>query len=46
MRAAVEHSIANLKVRWKALQHISLNLHTIGAITAATPILSRHENAY
>lgn len=44
--APVERSIATLKVRWKALRHVSLNPNRIGAITAAALVLTHLENRY
>ncbi len=45
-RAFVEHGIAHLKVRWRALRHVSLCPWRISAITATALVLSIWENRY
>ena len=45
-RAFVEHGIAHLKSRWRALRHVSLCPWRISAVVAAALVLSRLENHY
>ena len=45
-RAPVERAIAVLKVRWKALRHVTLDPGRIGALAAAALVLTRTEKAY
>ena len=45
-RAFVEHGIAYLKVRWRALARVTLCPWRISAITAAAMVLSNWENRY
>lgn len=45
-RAPVERAIAVLKVRWRALKHVTLDPNRIGDITAAALVLTRTEKAY
>jgi len=45
-RAFVEHGIAHLKTRWRALHHVSLCPWRISAIVATSLVLSRLENRY
>ncbi|WP_432537471.1 transposase family protein [Kineococcus arenarius] len=45
-RAFVEHGIAHLKTRWRALHHVSLCPWRITAMVATALVLSRLENRY
>jgi hypothetical protein len=45
-RAFVEHGIAHLKTRWRALRHVSLCPWRITAIIATALVLSQMENRY
>ena len=45
-RAPVERSISVLKVRWRALKHVTLDPSRIGALAAAALVLTRTEKAY
>ncbi|PRY03649.1 DDE superfamily endonuclease [Kineococcus rhizosphaerae] len=45
-RAFVEHGIAHLKTRWRALHRVSLCPWRISAIVATALVLSRLENRY
>ncbi len=45
-RALVEHGIAHLKTRWRALDHVSLCPWRITVIVATALVLSRLENLY
>ena len=45
-RAPVERSISVLKVRWRALKHVTLDPSRIGALIAAVLMLTRTEKAY
>lgn len=45
-RAPVERAIATLKVRWRALKHVTLDPGRIGDITAAALVLTRTEQGY
>ena len=45
-RAFVEHGIAHLKTRWRALRHVSLCPWRVTAIVATALVLSRLENRY
>ncbi|UOX88491.1 IS5/IS1182 family transposase [Amycolatopsis sp. FBCC-B4732] len=44
LRALGERAMAILKTRWRALQHISLCPHRIGAIVQAALVLTHHEH--
>ena len=43
-RAFVEHGIAHLETRWRALRRVSLRPRRISAIIAMVLVLSRLEN--
>lgn len=45
-RAFVEHGIAHLKTRWRALRHVSLSPWRISVIVATALVLSQLENRY
>jgi hypothetical protein len=45
-RAFVEHGIAHLRTRWRALRRVSLRPWRISAIVATALVLSRPENRY
>ncbi|MCI2238087.1 hypothetical protein MO973_09520 [Paenibacillus sp. TRM 82003] len=45
-RAFVEHGIAHLKTRWRALRRVSLCPWRISAIVATALVLSQLENRY
>ena len=45
-RAPVERSISVLKVRWRALKHVTLDPARIGAMAAAALVLTRTEKGY
>ena len=45
-RAFVEHGIAHLKTRWRALRHVSLCPWRVTVIVATALVLSRLENRY
>lgn len=42
----VERAIAVLKVRWRALKHVTFDPMRIGTMTAAAPVLTRTEKSY
>lgn len=45
-RAPVERAISVLKIRWRALKHVTLDPQRVGAMAAAALVLTRMEKAY